>query len=203
MDENDDEISKMEEAAIRYLPKMTPEEYLEWEDKQERRHEYIDGEIILVEAATTNHNRIVASIVTEIGHFLKGKHCEVFVSQMRVAVKSKSSYFYPDASIFCEEPEETEESKITYKNPSVVFEVLSPSTADYDMGRKLFFYMQIDSLKEYVIIDSRKIDVRIGRRTADNSWKFETYTSTEDILTIETIRFPLKLSEIYGGVKFR
>ena len=201
MDEKDDFVLK--EAIIKYLPAMTAEEYLRWEDRQEQRHEFVDGEIIKIDAATISHSRILMTITGEIRSFLDRKKCEVFPNTLRVFAKSRKSYFYPDATIFCDEPESIEESQETYKNPSVIFEVLSPPTIDYDMGRKMFFYMQIESLKEYIVIHSKKMEVRTGRRLADNSWKFDFFTEPSDQLTIETIGFAIKLSEIYSGVNLK
>ena len=199
----DDEIGKVEEAALRYFTSMTPAQYLEWEDQQELKHEYVEGEIITMQGASWNHNSIVSNIIGEVGHFLKGKRCRVLPSDLRISAKSRRSYFYPDATIFCGDPEVLEEAGHTFKNPAVIFEVLSPSTADYDLGRKLFFYMQIESLNEYIIIDSRKIEIRIGRRQIDNSWKFETLNGMQEVLLIQTIGMSLKIAEIYSGVSFK
>lgn len=198
----DDDLCKVEEAATRYTTSMTPAEYLEWEDRQRLKHEYADGEIITMQGISWNHNCIVSNLIREVGSYLKGKNCRIQPSDLRVCAKSMKSYFYPDATIFCEEPEMPENAGHTFKNPSVIFEVLSPATADYDMGKKLFFYMQIDSLKEYIIIDSRRIEVRIGRKLENNSWRFETFDSIENVLLVQTIDMPLTLKEIYAGVAF-
>lgn len=202
-DDNDnDDVNKVEEAAPKYNRLMTPAEFLEWEIKQEERYEYIDGEIIPVEAASGNHSTIVVNISGEIYQFLKGKPCLVHSSQLRISAKSMRSYFYPDASIFCQDPEEIDMTGETYKNPTVIFEVLSPSTANYDLNKKKFFYMQIESLREYIMIDSRKVEVCIGKRQADNSWTFETFNSFSDRLFIESIGMPMPLNDIYSRVKF-
>jgi Uma2 family endonuclease len=202
MYDDNDEIGKVEEAAPKYNRFMSPSQFLEWEDRQERRYEYIEGEIIEVKAASLNHSRVSSNIVREVGTYLKGKSCEILTNVLRISAKSMRSYFYPDASVFCNEPEPIDISGETYKNPTAIFEVLSPSTADLDMGRKMFFYMQIDSLREYIIIDSRKVEVHKGRRQADNAWKFETLNSSNDVLQIECIGMSLRLAEIYEGVKF-
>lgn len=199
----DDDLNKVEEAALRYMSRMTPAEYLVWEDQQELKHEYVEGEIITMQGASWNHNAIVSNIVGEVRQFLKGKSCRIQPSDLRVSAKSMKSYFYPDATIFCDEPEIPENTGHTFRNPTVIFEVLSPSTADYDLGRKLFFYMQIDSLKEYIIIDSRKYEVRIGRRQANNLWEFETIDSLSDSIAIKTINMSLTLQEVYEGVAFK
>ena len=201
--DGDDKVNKIEEATPKYNRFMTPAEFLEWENEQEQRYEYVDGEIIPIEAASGNHSAIVVNISGEIHQFLKGKPCMIHSSQLRVSAKSMRSYFYPDASIFCQKPESIDISGETYKNPTVIFEVLSPSTANYDRDKKKLFYMQIESLKEYIMIDSKKVEVRIGKRQADNSWKFETYNSFSDILFIESIEMQIPLKDIYSRAELQ
>jgi Uma2 family endonuclease len=134
---------------------------------------------------------------------LDGKSCKIAPSDFKVFVKSKSSYFYPDATITCGELEFTDETKHVIKNPTAVFEILSPSTEDFDLGRKFFFYMQVDSVKELIAISSMCAEVRIGRRQADNSWKFETLNNLNDFLCIESIGVEVSLSTIYKNIEFK
>lgn len=182
---------------------MSPAEYLYWDRATEGRHEYADGVIIPFTGASPNHNLILVNVIGNCHAYLKGKPCKIYPSNLRIYVKSKESYFYPDASIVCGELEFTDtKHKDTVKNPAVIFEILSASTEDFDQGRKFFFYMQMESLKEYITIDSRSHLVRLGRRQADNSWKFEEYSSLSDKVLIHTIQFPLPLAEIYDGVQF-
>lgn len=90
--------------------------------------------------------------------------------------------------------------KDSLTNPSVIFEILSPSTEDYDLGRKFFFYMQIDTLREYITIDSTKHHVRAGRKQADGAWKFEEYNHLDEQLRIKTVGLSIVLREMYEGV---
>ena len=94
----------------------------------------------------------------------------------------------------------SDDIKDTVKNPAVIFEILSPLTEDYDMGKKFFYYIQIASLKEYVMIDSTKPFTRIGRKQADNAWKFEEYKDKPEALHLNSIDFTLSLQDIYKGV---
>ena len=82
----------------------------------------------------------------------------------------------------------------------VIFEILSPSTEDYDLGRKFFFYMQIETLKEYITIDSTSRHVRIGRKQSDGAWKFEEYFNASEQIWINPIRLLLSMDDIYAGV---
>lgn len=190
----------VEEPAPKYYTLMTPAEYLSWERKEESKHEYASGTIISMAGASPKHNLILSNIIAATGSFLKGKSCNIYPSDLRIYVKSKESYFYPDASIVCGELELSDDIKDTVKNPAVIFEILSPSTEDYDMGKKFFYYIQIESLKEYVMIDSTKPFIRIGRKQADNAWKFEEYKDKPGALHLNSIDFTLTLQDIYEGV---
>ena len=104
---------------------------------------------------------------------------------------------YPDATIVCGEPEMEDDQFDTLKNPSVIIEVLSPSTRGIDKSRKFFFYMQIPSFREYILIDSTTQLVFVSRKQPDNSWKFEQIADTNTSVFIETIDFSFPLKDIY------
>lgn len=190
----------IEEPAPKYHTLMTPAEYLSWERKEETKHEYASGTIVSMAGASPKHNLILSHIISATGSFLKGKPCNIYPSDLRIYVKSKESYFYPDASIICGELEMSDDIKDTVKNPSVIFEILSPSTEDYDLGKKFFYYLQIESLKEYITIDSTKQHIRIGRKQPNDAWKFEEYTQTNQSLWINTIEFSIPLYDMYEGI---
>lgn len=190
----------VEEPAPKYYTLMTPAEYLSWERREEVKHEYVSGTIMSMAGASPKHNLILSNIIAATGSFLKGKSCNIYPSDLRIYVKSKESYFYPDASLVCGELELSDDIKDTVKNPAVIFEILSPLTEDYDMGKKFFYYIQIESLKEYVMIDSTKPFTRIGRKQADNAWKFEEYKDKPEALHLNSIDFTLSLQDIYEGV---
>ena len=194
---------EINEAAPKYYPKMSPTDFLEWERKQEYKHEYAGGEIFAMAGASINHNRILTNIIVSAGSYLKNKSCNIFPSDLRIAVKSKNSFFYPDATIICGEPQFDDDFiKDTVKNPTVIFEILSPSTEDYDIGKKLFFYMQIESLQQYIIIDSRTIHVRITTKMENGIWKFAELTEKSDTIFINSIDLKASLENIYDGINF-
>ena len=194
---------EVKEPAPKYIPKMSSNAFLDWERKQEYKHEYINGEVFAMPGASINHNRIASNIIIDVGSFLKDKSCDIFGSDLRIAVKSKNSFFYPDVVIACDELE-FEESLIkdTVKNPSIIFEILSTSTEDYDNGKKLMFYMQIESLQQCIIIDSKKIHLRIITRKEEGTWKFVELSSVSDKLLLESINFEIAVAGLYRGVKF-
>jgi Uma2 family endonuclease len=191
----------IKEAAPKYNF-ITPAEYLERERGSEFRSEYFQGNVQAMIGASLKHNIIDRNLIYSLTNFLKGKDCQALPSHMRVGTPSSDSYMYPDALIVCGKPELEDDMFDTLKNPSVIFEIISPSTALYDKGRKFFFYQQIPSLQEYIMIDSRQILIQLGRRQHGGSWSFEQISNPEGVLNIPTIEFNLPVSEIYLGTDF-
>ena len=146
-------------AEPQYSQKMTPEEYLEWEAKQELRHEYIDGEILAMTGVSIPHNDIALNLYTALRPYLRQRVCRVNLSDVKVQANQNSRYFYPDLVVTCH-PDDLK-SRQFINHPKVIVEVLSPSTANYDRGDKLKYYRQIPSLQEYVLVDSESISVEI------------------------------------------
>jgi Uma2 family endonuclease len=181
---------------------ITPAQYLEMERASEFRSEYFQGYVQAMSGASLKHNIIDRNLIYSLTHFLKGKDCQALPSHMRVGTPSADSYMYPDALIVCGKPDLEDDKFDTLKNPSVIFEIISPSTALYDKGRKFFFYQQVPSLKEYIMIDSRQILIQLGRKQPDGSWRFEQISDRNGELNITTIDFTLPLSEIYFDAEF-
>lgn len=184
------------------LDYISPDDYLEQERSAFNKHEYFKGDIVAMAGASLAHNRILANLMGNMVPYLKDKSCEIFPSDLRVSVSSKQSFTYPDATIVCGEPEMLDDKFDTIKNPSVIFEVVSPSTEHNDRGRKFFFYMQIPEFKEYILISSTSYYIQTGRKQEDGSWKFEDLKDINDTLKIETVQHQIPLAEIYANVKF-
>ena len=174
------------EPALKY-DYLSPEEYLAAERKAVEKHELMNGKIITMTGASLKHNQIVGNLIGSIHGFIKGKGCRVFPSDLRVNIPSTNSFTYPDLTIVCGEPELLDEHFDNLLNPSVIIEVLSPSTESYDRGNKFFTYQQISSLKEYILIDSASIKIQSITKKDDGLWKFQTLTNLAESLLISTI----------------
>lgn len=188
--------NEVKEPAPKYNY-ISQDEYLAMERVAEYKDEYYYGQVLARSGASLKHNRIDGNLIGAIGHFLKGNKCTILPSNMRVGTPSHDSYMYPDASIVCGEPELEDDKFDTLTNPSVIFEILSPSTRSIDKGRKFFFYQQIPSLQEYIMIDSLKRFIQLARKQPDQSWKVETLDEKNQFLFVRTINFELSLDEIY------
>lgn len=189
------------EPALKY-DYLSPEEYLEAERKAVEKHELINGKIITMQGASLKHNQIVSNLIRDIGGFLKGKGCRVYPGDLRINIPSTNSFMYPDITIVCGEPELVDEHFDNLLNPSVIIEVLSPSTESHDRGTKFFNYQQIASLKEYILINSTSVLITTITKKDDGLWKFENIISQEISLNISTIDLQLPLGDIYDGIKF-
>ena len=178
------------------------EAYLAMEINADEKHEYFDGRVIAMAGATEIHNRIVANLIGELHSFLKGKYCDVFPSDLRVTTPLFSSYMYPDVSIVCGDPDKPEGQFDTITNPSVVIEVMSPSTQDRDLGFKFWHYLQIPSLKEYILVDAASYSIRTIIKQGDNSFTTTNVQGLASTFSIQTIDLELPLSAIYRKVTF-
>jgi Uma2 family endonuclease len=188
----------VKEAAHKYNF-ISPDEYLEMERNTKERNEYYDGLVLAMSGASLERNTIDRNLIMTVGNFLKGKECQILPSHMRVCNPSRNNYLYPDASIVCGKPMLEDDKFDTLTNPAVIFEILSPSTKNADKRRKFFFYMQIPSLMEYIMIDSKTRYIIAGRKQADGSWKFEELNGKSGSLFIQTINFTVSLNDLYDG----
>jgi Uma2 family endonuclease len=138
------------------IPKtlITEEAYLEQERSATSKSEYYNGEVFAMAGATKEHNKIVASIIIGLGLHLKGKKCSIFPSDIRVHNNSNSLYTYPDVTVVCGQEEYFDDKFDTLLNPTIIFEVLSPATEDYDRGTKFKLYRSIPSLQNFVLVSS-------------------------------------------------
>lgn len=189
--------NEVKEPAPKYNY-ILPEDYLAEERASENKHEYYDGHIVAMSGASLRHNIIQRNLIGNLFSFLAGKGCQVLPSEMRVTTPSHDYYMYPDAVIVCGEPELQDNQFDTLLNPSVIFEILSPSTAGLDKETKFFFYRAISSFKEYILIDNTRKLIFASRKQADNSWVFENIDENKT-LTIQTISFTITLQDIYDG----
>ena len=182
---------------------ISQEEYLAEERLALEKHEYFQGEIFAMSGTTIEHTVIAVNCITELRNKLKGKNCRPYESNLRIYIPPNSLYTYPDISIICGGVDTTDDKFDTATNPTVIFEILSKSTRDYDKGGKFTLYRDIETLKEYILIDSEKIGVEKFTRNADNTWLLTEFKTIESSFEIPTIGVKLSLSDIYEDVAFK
>ena len=146
---------------------FTYDDYLEWEQRQPERHEYVRGEVFAMAGTTDRHNEISGNCYTLLRQHVRGTPCRVFMADVKVRVEAADCGFYPDIQVTCAESDRAD--RLVKRSPVLVVEVLSDSTAAYDLGDKFAVYQQLDSLREYVLVDQERIRVQIYRRR-DGQW---------------------------------
>ena len=190
------------EPALAYSKqKISIEEYLEIENASPEKHEYYRGEVFAMSGAKVPHVRITDNILTALKHKLKGKPCQPFGSDLRIHVEANTLFTYPDISIICGDIISLNNDDYNVINPSVLIEVLSKSTRNYDRGEKFKLYRDIPTLKEYVLVDSEVVAVEIFRLNANHHWELEEYNNTIEGFEIHAINTSLSFAEVYEGTK--
>jgi Uma2 family endonuclease len=180
----------------------TPEEYLEFEVNSEERHEYINGEIVLMTGGTPNHNKITGNFYAELNFALKRQPYSVFVTDQRLWIPTKRIHTYPDVMVVEGELQLEEGRRDTITNPLMIAEVLSKSTRSYDKDDKFAAYRSIPSFQEYLLIDQYEMHVEQYFKTDGNSWIFSEYDDAKVTISLKSLSFQFTLADIYDKVDF-
>ena len=188
--------------ASQPIPFLTPEQYLELERKAEHRSEYWQGQMFAMSGATRSHNLIGGNVFGQVREQLRGRPCEPYTSDMRVMASNASLYAYPDVTVVCGPPQFLENRQDTLLNPTLIIEVLSPSTEAYDRGRKFERYRTIASLRQYLLIAQDRIQADLYTRQSEEKWVLTSFNGRENFVELESVGCRLSLAECYERVDF-
>ncbi|MCP3957857.1 MAG: Uma2 family endonuclease [bacterium] len=178
----------------------TFEEYLAHDRESEVRYEYLDGQIFAMSGASRKHNLVNSNIQAALHPQVRGHGCEIYVCDMRVRIPAADLGTYPDIVVVCGEPEFEGEKEDVLTNPTLLVEVLSPSTEDYDHGKKFAHYRTLPSLASYLMFAQDEVHVELFERQAANRWAFSELRSLEDVLDLPVIESRLALADVYAAV---
>lgn len=174
---------------------MSVEEYLAFEQSSDARHEFVDGDVFAMSGESRAHNAIAVNIVSRLHDALRSGPCRTFVGSLRLRLEHR--YYYPDVMVVCAPaPEDTHEER----EPALIVEVLSPSTAETDRGRKLTDYRTILSLRDYVIVSQAERHVVHHSRDDGGEWR-EVVIADSGIVPLRALGIGLDLGEIYEKVR--
>lgn len=179
----------------------TPEEYLDFERRAQFKSEYLDGQIYAMSGGSPEHNSIAVNVASELRAQLKGKPCRVFSSDMKVRTSRAGLYSYPDVTVVCGAMRFHDERRDVLTNPTLIIEVLSPSTEAFDRGKKFANYQRIASLTDYILIaqDEARLDHYV--RQPDDQWLLSASVGLDAKLVLASIGCTLLLSEVYDKVE--
>ena len=181
---------------------MTPEQYLEIERHAVTRSEFLDGEASAMIGGSFEHNVIVGNLVGEFRQQLKKRPCRVCPSDLRVQVPATGLYTYPDVVVVCGDPQFRDEHLDTLLNPTLIVEVLSPTTDAYDRGKKFEHYRSLESLYEYLLVSQEVPRVEHYLRQDGNRWLLTAVTGLDGAVALPSIGCELALAEIYDKISF-
>ncbi len=185
----------MKNGKTTIIHQLSIEEYIAFEETADVRHEYFEGQLIPMPGTTDTHNTICGNIYIALRQLLKNTSCKVYMESVKVQIRNKKHYTYPDVFVTCDERDLTD--AYIKKHPSVVIEVASPSTKVYDKTDKFLVYRKIASLRHYLIVDTEKEIVDCYSTKDGKEWVSETYTSKDEVITLDAVGASLKLTAIY------
>lgn len=183
--------------------RMTEQAYLARERAAEYKSEYFNGEAYAMSGGSPDHAGIAMSLGTALSNRLRGrKPCRVFSSDLKVHIPATGSYAYPDVTVICSKPLLHPTDNHTVTNPTVLFEVLSPTTQTFDKTGKFSHYRRIDSLQAFVVVAWDTPRVEVYSRADAGRWILTEARGLDGVIRVESLDCELPLSEIYEAVEF-
>ena len=178
------------------LEKLTLEAFLEWENAQDTRNEFYRGDVFAMVGARRSHGTVVSNLVRHLGNALDGSPCRVFHEGMKVQVADEA-ILYPDVFVTCDKTDLSTE--ILFKAPTLVIEVLSPTTEGYDRSQKFALYRRLPSLKEYVLISPESRRVESFTRGADDLYVLHDM-SESDAVRFRSLDISVPMAAVFAGL---
>lgn len=176
------------------------EDYLALEAQAQQKHEFHNGQIVAMAGAQLAHNQLVNNLLFLINRCLWGTHCQALPSDMLLHLPACKRFVYPDLMVVCGEPQTELRNGVEFLlNPVLVVEVLSKSTREEDQQHKKKCYLQLESLQEYLIVDSENVFAESYRRNGEKSWNYTSASALESEITVQECSFLLR--EVYQRVK--
>ncbi|HEX3582641.1 MAG TPA: Uma2 family endonuclease [Thermoanaerobaculia bacterium] len=182
--------------------RLSPEEYLRLERAAEWKSEYIDGEMFAMAGASPRHGFIVGNLVRELGNLVRQGPCNVASSDLRVATDVHRHYTYPDVVVICDPLEFVDGHRDTVTNPTLIAEVLSESTQNYDRGEKFERYRAVPSLAEYLLVAQDRTHVELYTRQPGGEWVLREWNDGGAEVELASVHCRLRIAEVYAKVVF-
>ena len=175
---------------------MTVEEYIAFEERSEIRHEFIHGNLYPMPGTTDDHNDICYNLKNALKQMIK--NLRVYTESVKAQITSQKDYTYPDVLV-APDPRD-QENKYIKKYPSVIFEVMSKTSRIEDSADKFIRYKNIESLRNYILVDSEKQLVEVRVKLEHGDWESETYLPSDGRFPVPALGLELTFDDVYEGV---
>jgi Uma2 family endonuclease len=183
-----------------HISYLSPDDYLQWEDDSDIKHEYINGKVYAMAGASDAHVTIAGNLFALLLNHLRGSGCRVYISDMKVRLETLNRFYYPDVMVTCDiRDQETPNYKWF---PCLIVEVLSDSTEAFDRGDKFANYLTLESLQEYILISTKQARIDCFRRQSEGQWTVEFYTIDKVFFELKSINFTGEILALYEQVIF-
>jgi Uma2 family endonuclease len=183
-------------------PIISPEDYLEADRASEFRNEYYNGRMYAMAGGTPVHGLIIGNMTALLWNAVRGRGCLLFPTEVRVRVSHQGLYTFPDIMLVCGELKYADDKNDTIVNPTLLVEVLSPSTETHDRVFKFREYGKLESLQEYVLVEQKQPRVERFQRHAKGHWSLSEYEGLEAEAHFESVGARIRLADIYENVSF-
>ena len=178
--------------------RMSAAEFLDWEERQPEKHEFIQGEIFAMVDVTRQHATVAGNLFSAIMQHLRGTPCRAYMADMKLKLDSADAFFYPDVFVTCAESDHQADRYMS--EPRMIVEVLSEPTEAYDRGEKFEKYRQFGSLAEYALINPIKLKTEIFRRDASGHWVLHEYGGNEAVF-FSSLELTIENAVLYENVE--
>lgn len=175
-------------------------EYLSHEAASNTKHEYLDGQIFAMAGGTPEHSALIASVTTHLSNQVRGGNCRVHMSDLRIRVEQTGLATYPDVAVVCGTWKRDPEDPNTILNPTVLVEVLSPSTEAYDRGEKLEHYRSIPGLRACLLVAHDRREIELWLREPDQPWT-RTLVGPGETFEIGCVGAKLAVDVVYDDAR--
>lgn len=180
---------------------LSLDDFIALAETSEERLEFVDGRIVAMTGASVEHGLIAQNIAQALSGLLRGRGCRVLSQGNLVAPADCDDTFVPDVLVFCGEAQRRRvRGSDVIGNPVLLVEVLSPSTADYDHGRKWESYRRIASLRHYLLVAQDQSRVEWYTRHGEHFWHYAETIGMRGEIRLESLEVVISLAEIYEGV---
>lgn len=182
--------------------KMTAQEYLDWESRQDIKHEYVDGDVFAMTGVRLNHNLIALNAASVLRTALAGSPCRVFVADVKIKPAQSSRFFYPDVSVTCNPADWADGNALYVQSPWFIAEVLCDSTAGFDRGKKFEYYRSIESLTHYLLIEANRPYADLFFKDERARWVLQPLEPTDTVQMEQPHAIVFSVQALFEGVTF-